>query len=62
MSNVHPSTKTKSMILNGSEITTGGSIIMPIAINTAETTMSMTKKTATKTKTTTFGGAAWARV
>ena len=36
-----PSTRTNSRILNGSEMKTGGSIIMPIAINVEETTRSM---------------------
>ena len=36
-----PSTKTNNKSLNGREITTGGNIIMPIAIRTLATTMSM---------------------
>ena len=40
---VQPSIKTKSMILNGREITTGGSIIIPIAMRTLAMTMSITK-------------------
>ena len=36
-----PSTRTKKISLNGSEMTTGGSIIMPIDISTDATTMSM---------------------
>ena len=39
-----PSTSTKKISLNGSEITTGGSIIMPIDISTDATTMSMMTK------------------
>ena len=38
-----PSTRTKSRILNGSEIITGGSIIMPMDISAAETTRSITR-------------------
>src|SRR5262249_46388542 len=38
-----PSTRTKSRSLNGSEITTGGSIIMPMAMRTLATTMSSTR-------------------
>ena len=38
-----PSTRTNSRILNGREIITGGSIIMPIDISAAETTMSITR-------------------
>jgi hypothetical protein len=40
----HPSTNTKSNNLNGNEIKEGGSIIIPIANNTLETTMSIIKK------------------
>lgn len=40
----HPSTSTNSKILKGSEIMTGGSIIIPIDINTEATTMSTTMK------------------
>ena len=39
----HPSTNTKKIILNGSAIIIGGNIIMPIAISTDATTMSMIK-------------------
>ena len=39
-----PSTRTKSMILNGIEIIDGGSIIIPIAIRVEEITISMTRK------------------
>ena len=41
MTSVQPSTSTNSMILNGSEISTGDSIIMPIDISTLATTRSM---------------------
>ena len=41
MSRFQPSTSTNSMSLNGSEISTGDSIIMPIDISTLATTMSM---------------------
>src|SRR6185295_12186517 len=40
----HPSTRTKSRILKGSEMRKGGSTIMPIEISEAETTRSMTRK------------------
>ncbi len=43
MMSPQPSTRTNSRILNGSEIITGGSIIMPIDISAAETTRSMTR-------------------
>ena len=36
-----PSTRTNSRILNGSEMRTGGSIIMPIVISVAPTTRSI---------------------
>ena len=36
-----PSTRTKSRILNGSEMRTGGSIIIPMDMSVAETIMSM---------------------
>jgi len=39
----HPSTRTKIRILNGKEIITGGSIIIPILISTELTTISITK-------------------
>lgn len=38
-----PSTRIKRISLKGIEIMTGGSIIIPIAINTELTTMSMTR-------------------
>src|SRR6185436_7069090 len=38
-----PSTRTKSRILNGSEMKTGGSITMPIDISVELTTRSMTR-------------------
>ncbi len=38
-----PSTRIKSRILKGSEIITGGSIIMPIDISAAATTRSITR-------------------
>ena len=38
-----PSTRTNSMILNGSEIVVGGNIIMPIALVTLLITISKTK-------------------
>ena len=38
-----PSTRTNSRILNGSEIITGGSIIMPIDISAEATTRSITR-------------------
>ena len=41
MTNVQPSTSTNSMILKGSEMSTGESIIMPIDISTLATTRSM---------------------
>jgi hypothetical protein len=40
----HPSAMTNSNILNGREIIIGGSIIIPIANNTLDTTISTTKK------------------
>ena len=40
----HPSTSTNNNILNGNEIITGGSIIIPIDISTLATTISITKK------------------
>ena len=40
---LQPSTKTKSIILNGKETTTGGNIIIPMAINTLAVTISMTR-------------------
>ena len=43
MTRPQPSTRMKSRILNGSEIITGGSIIMPIDISAADTTRSMTR-------------------
>ena len=43
MMSPQPSTSTNRRILNGSEIMTGGSIIMPIDISAAETTMSITR-------------------
>ncbi|KFD44037.1 hypothetical protein IU11_06000 [Cellulosimicrobium sp. MM] len=39
----HPSTRTKSSSLNGSEIIVGGSIIMPMLMRAAATTRSMTR-------------------
>lgn len=39
-----PSTSTKSIILNGNEIMTGGNIIIPMAISVLETTISMIRK------------------
>src|SRR5699024_68954 len=39
-----PSTKTNSKILNGNEIITGGSIIIPIDIKTLATAISIIKK------------------
>ena len=44
MINPQPSTKTNNSILNGSEIITGGSITIPIDINTLATTISIIKK------------------
>src|SRR5208283_2079881 len=44
VSRFHPSTKTNNIILNGSEIMTGGSIIMPMAMRALATIMSMTMK------------------
>ena len=41
MTRFQPSTRMNSRILNGSEMKTGGSIIMPIDINVEETTRSM---------------------
>ena len=41
MSSVHPSTMTKRRSLNGSEIVTGETIIMPIARRMFETMMSI---------------------
>ena len=38
----HPSTITNSRILNGSEIMTGGSIIIPMDISVLATIISMT--------------------
>ena len=38
---VQPSTRTKKINLNGSDTTTGGSIIMPMDISTEATTRSM---------------------
>src|SRR6202163_2351139 len=38
---LQPSTRTKKMSLNGSDTTTGGSIIMPIDISADATTRSM---------------------
>ena len=38
-----PSTRTNSRILNGSEMKTGGSIIMPMLISVELTTRSMTR-------------------
>ena len=46
----HPSTRTKSRILKGSEIITGGSIIMPMDMSAAETTRSMMRKGMKMTK------------
>ena len=43
-SRFHPSIRTNSKSLNGSEMMTGGNIIMPIARSTFAMTMSMTKK------------------
>ena len=43
ISRYQPSTKTNNRILNGSEIMIGGSIIMPIDINTEATTISIAK-------------------
>ena len=43
-SRLHPSTSTKSMILNGSEIMMEGSIIMPMDNRMDATTMSMMRK------------------
>ena len=37
----HPSTRTKSKILNGKETVTGGNIIIPIESRVLDTTMSM---------------------
>ena len=42
--NDQPSTKTKKISLNGSDTTTGGSIIIPIDISTDATTRSMIRK------------------
>ena len=39
----HPSTSTNSIILNGSDIMMGGSIIMPMDISTDAITMSSTR-------------------
>ena len=39
----HPSTTTKSSSLKGSETIAGGTIIIPIAINAALTSMSSTR-------------------
>ena len=50
MMSPHPSTSTNSRILNGSEIITGGSIIMPIDMSAAETTMSITRNGTKMTK------------
>ena len=44
ISKPQPSIKTKTANLNGSEITTGGSIIMPMPNKTLATTMSTTRK------------------
>ncbi len=43
MSTFHPSTSTKSISLNGNEMSTGGSITMPIEVKTDATTMSSTR-------------------
>ncbi len=40
---LQPSTSTKKISLNGSDIITGGSIIMPMDISTEATTRSMIK-------------------
>ena len=40
----HPSTKTNNNSLKGSEMSAGGSIIMPMLISTDEMTMSMIRK------------------
>src|SRR6185369_188146 len=70
----HPSASTNSISLNGREISTGDSIIMPMDISTLATTMSMIKKgmkimkpiwkavfnsLVTKAGTTTFSGRSW---
>src|SRR4029079_5901652 len=44
MSRFQPSTSTKIISLNGSEIRTGGSVIMPIEVRIDATTMSRTRK------------------
>ena len=51
-SRAHPSTRTKSSSLSGSEMTTGGSITIPSDMSEEETTRSMTRK---GTKTSIFG-------
>lgn len=43
MTSVHPSTSTNSISLKGSEMSTGGSIIMLMLIRRLAITMSMTK-------------------
>src|SRR2546430_12928594 len=43
MTRPHPLTRTNSNNLNGSDTVTGGSIIMPIDISDADTTMSITR-------------------
>src|SRR5437764_15376614 len=43
MTRPHPLTRTNSNNLNGSDTVTGGSIIMPIDIRAADTTMSITR-------------------
>ncbi len=40
----HPSTRTNSINLNGRDIMTGGSIIIPMLNSTLATTMSMIRK------------------
>ena len=50
MSRFQPSASTNSMILNGSEMTAGDTIIIPIDISTLATTMSMMRKGMNTTK------------
>ena len=74
MSRFQPSTSTNSISLNGSEISTGESIIMPMDMSTLATTMSMMRKgmkimkpiwnavfssLVTNAGTTTFSGRSW---